>query len=174
MKLTVTGGSSDSATLAAVVGELAEELYGDGWSWGEGTGRTITFAERRSQWPKMSFRPSKPDAEPSSLESHFSSVRSWSFVAFLPGVSSGRFSVQRWVTVQTFGVGRSWTDSILAVLSVCRMAEMERTACHSAIRLATPRQISGRRRSSGWHTLPGINLYRRPLLKRANRGGASL
>lgn len=36
--------------------------------------------------------------------------------------------------------------------------EIGSVACHSPSLLATPRQISGRRRSAGEHTLPSINL----------------
>jgi hypothetical protein len=53
-------------------------------------------------------------------------------------------------------------------------ADIGRVACHSAILRATPRHISGLRKSSGEHTFPSINLYNRPFSNRASNVGASL
>lgn len=62
----------------------------------------------------------------------------------------------------------------MGVGHVLLILDTGKVACHSPSLCATPRHISGLRRSWGLHTLPGIYLYRRPFSNRANRVGASL
>jgi hypothetical protein len=66
------------------------------------------------------------------------------------------------------------SDATWIFEAISDTADIGSVACHSAILRATPRHISGRRKSSGEHTLPSMNLYNRPFSNRANNVGASL
>lgn len=110
----------------------------------------------------------------------------------------GRAKIHFCITVQRFGVdfpgvialivasegvtlagANESEDSVsdptsVAVVAVPSSDTIGSKACHSPSLRATPRQTDSRRKSSGLQTRPRMNLYMRPLWKRARRAGARL
>jgi len=142
----------------------------------------ITLPERRSQWAKTKApEPPIPGVLPSNVvrlvNSLFSSSRRVDCAVVLVGSASIHFCM----VVHILGMGLPGVSVAIAAREarlllavscegaghVLLMLDIGSVACHSPSLCATPRHTSGRRKSAGVHTLPCMNLYRRPFSNRA-------